>query len=101
MRVQDLGSLNGTYVNGQRVHATNSAQEVGAVSEGGPPIGTVQSGDLITIGGTSFLVEFVDCPSIQGPDHDLIWTEGEVAKKDCPIPCVDGSVAGMRAEIRC
>lgn len=83
VHVQDLGSRNGTYVNGQ------------AIDEAGPDaqIGNVRNGDIITFGGTSLVVDIVDCPDRPDMGRDPEWKEGEVAKEDCPIPCLaDGSM---------
>jgi hypothetical protein len=47
-----------------------------------------RSGDLLTLGGTTFKLEVVDCPP---PNKDgnrpNIWNQGESTKKDCPIDC--------------
>jgi len=73
--VQDLGSRNGTFVNGRPVDGTESGA------------GDVQSGDVITIGGTSFVVDLVNCPDHPDVDRDPGWKPDQVAMEDCPIPC--------------
>jgi pSer/pThr/pTyr-binding forkhead associated (FHA) protein len=89
VRVQDLGSLNGTYINGQDTSALGEHQDFGVLFEDTEPIVNAQDGDIITVGGTSFQVDIVSCP----PDvpeavaHAPIWKFGESEKKDCPVPC--------------
>lgn len=75
--VQDLGSVNGTFINGR-----TAAPETADV-----PLGNVQHGDVVTVGGTSCLFEIVDCPPDLPPGHEPVWKEGDTAKVDCPIPC--------------
>jgi pSer/pThr/pTyr-binding forkhead associated (FHA) protein len=82
VRIQDLCSLNGTYINGHAIRTTDQDT----------PIGNAQSGDIITVGGTSFVVDVVECPDTSEMDHDSAWKEGEVTKVDCPIRCQDGSM---------
>jgi predicted component of type VI protein secretion system len=55
VRVRDLGSSNGTFLNGKEVKTGPKAQPeiVGVV---------VNDGDLLTVGGTTLRVEVVDCP---------------------------------------
>ena len=81
IQVRDLRSTNGTYVNGRKVESNleESSEKVGVV---------VNSGDLLTIGGTTVRVDIVDCPH-EGNELEgkSIWKAGETAKKDCPLPC--------------
>jgi pSer/pThr/pTyr-binding forkhead associated (FHA) protein len=88
IRLQDLGSKNGTYVNGKAI-ADQAAQDMAALLQGNAPIAAVQDGDIITIGGSSFQIEVVDCPPRlpEGAEHDPVWQPDELAKKDCPIRC--------------
>jgi predicted component of type VI protein secretion system len=79
VRVLDLGSRHGTFVNGHPVDGSNSERE--------PEDGNVTNGDVITIGGSSFTVEIADCPDHPDAANDPGWKEGEVAKRDCPITC--------------
>jgi pSer/pThr/pTyr-binding forkhead associated (FHA) protein len=93
IRIQDLGSCNGTYINGKPVEATELALVGNTVGNteatGDVRIGqAVESGDLLTIGGTTFQVDVVECPP-KGKDGSvpIIWEGGETARKDCPINC--------------
>jgi pSer/pThr/pTyr-binding forkhead associated (FHA) protein len=88
VRLQDLGSLNGTFLNGKAV-ADEAVQDATALFQGGTPTAAVHDGDFITIGGTSFQIEIVDCPPRlpEGTVHNPVWKPDEVAKTDCPIRC--------------
>jgi pSer/pThr/pTyr-binding forkhead associated (FHA) protein len=85
IRIKDLGSRNGTYINGKPVEAIESALTKVSEARKGQ---VVQSGDLLTIGGTTFRVDVVDCPP-KGKDgsRPIIWEGGHTAMKDCPIDC--------------
>ncbi len=96
IRVQDLGSRNGTYLNGKLVEATELAlTDLGRMASAEAPGGErqeqiVQSGDLLTIGGTTFKVDLVECPpKAKDGSRPIIWEGGETAKKDCPLDCAD------------
>ena len=86
VRVQDLGSLNGTYVNGQKIWPADSKIEnsPGAMRHEH----VLNNGDLLSIDGMTLKVDIVDCPAA---DHEAdsppVWEPGETAKRDCPIPC--------------
>jgi FHA domain len=86
VQIGDLGSSNGTYINGKKVDPILSEPMALPNFETGGS--SVQDGDLITIGGTTFRVDVVDCPHV----GDLwngkpVWEAGQIAKKDCPLPC--------------
>ncbi len=90
IRIQDLGSRNGTYVNGRRIEATTKwgLMEGAKANENECQNRLVQSGDLLTVGGTTFQIEIVECPPKEMVDSQpIIWKEGETAKKGCPIGC--------------
>jgi predicted component of type VI protein secretion system len=81
VQVQDLGSTNGTFLNGKEVEASlrELSEKAGAVAN---------HGDLLTIGGTTVRVDILDCPhSGNESGGKSIWEAGETAKKDCPLPC--------------
>ena len=61
VRIGDLGSINGTYINGKKVEPTS--KNAAATSHDATFV-DVSNGDLITIGGTTFRVDIVDCPSL-------------------------------------
>ncbi len=87
--VRDLGSLNGTYINGKRVAPTDQdLADVPLWLARSFPNSAVEDGDIITVGGTSLQIDLVDCPP-EGVEQagGPVWAEAEVAKRDCPIPC--------------
>jgi len=86
IRVEDLGSINGTYINGKKVDPKANALPVLPSSETTGQVAT--NGDLLTIGGTSFWVEVVDCPHV-GMDFEgqPSWEGGQPAIRDCSRPC--------------
>jgi pSer/pThr/pTyr-binding forkhead associated (FHA) protein len=78
--VHDLGSANGTYLNGKRVASTTKepSEEVGS---------PVKGGDLLTVGGTTLQVDIVDCLETQNDSNvEVIWPKQATAKKECPWP---------------
>ena len=60
VRVQDLCSRNGTFVNGQPVQSVSDNEQQGIHSESKSTIGTIQPGDVLTLGNTSLRVDVVD-----------------------------------------
>jgi hypothetical protein len=84
VRIEDLGSQNGTYINGKKVEPMS--KQVAAI----PSFETVVDvlhGDLITIGGTTFRVDIVDCPHSVESEGEPIWETGQTSKTDCPLLC--------------
>ena len=80
VRIQDMDSSNGTYVNGKKV------------GEGPEPEAAVREardGDIITIGDTSMRVNVLDCsePFAESCDPRVVGALTEIVKKDCPIDC--------------
>ena len=82
IEVEDLGSSNGTYINGNKVDQIPEE----TVSE---TMGfAAKDGDVLTISGTTLRVDVVDCPHAGNDSAGAsIWAAGETAKKDCPLPC--------------
>lgn len=60
VRVQDLGSRNGTFVNGRTVPAHGADEQQSIQFESKTQIGTLHPGDVLTIGGTSLRVDVVE-----------------------------------------
>ena len=85
VRIADLGSSNGTYVNGKRVGPI----PIDATDVPGAGANVdVKNGDLITVGGTTFQVDVVDCPHVdEERDAKSTWEPGQTAKKECTVPC--------------
>jgi pSer/pThr/pTyr-binding forkhead associated (FHA) protein len=81
VQVQDLGSLNGTYLNGRALGpGQNEYSEEAGFS--------VQDGDLINVAGTTLRVDIVDCPPAKKVSGAApVWQVGETARKDCPLRC--------------
>lgn len=79
IRVSDLGSRNGTYINGRTVERNLSHPE--------KPGSMVSTGDVITMGGTTMQVDVIECPHAATDSEGKPTWEGETVKKDCPLPC--------------
>jgi len=78
VQVRDLGSANGTFINGKAV-LMELSEKVGAA---------VNDGDFLTIGGTTVRVDILDCPHVGNEaEGKATWEAGQTAKKDCPLPC--------------
>lgn len=87
VRVQDLGSLSGTYVNGRRAGA---GEDEGSPDwfQPGVPISAIRDGDILTLGGISLQANLMDCPPRSEPAADTnLWREEESVKKDCHVKC--------------
>jgi predicted component of type VI protein secretion system len=84
--LKDLGSSNGTYVNGAKIDLLElpliqPCQD----SEDRPAF---HQGGLLTVGGTTFRMEFVECPPKDiDSETQPFWQDGECIKKACPIQC--------------
>ncbi|MFO0969503.1 MAG: FHA domain-containing protein [Gemmataceae bacterium] len=97
VRLQDLGSRNGTYVNGRPVSASDATRDTSALFEDEALIAAAKPGDIITIGGTSLRVDLVDCTSdAHDADGNLAWEEGATATKECAQVCPDGVGVSFR-----
>jgi pSer/pThr/pTyr-binding forkhead associated (FHA) protein len=87
LKLQDLGSQNGTFLNGKKIESAELP-----FSDPGPCPQSCQcelnfcEGAFLTIGGTTLRLDVVDCPP-HGAPPDL-WDPGQTAKKDCPVACV-------------
>jgi pSer/pThr/pTyr-binding forkhead associated (FHA) protein len=88
LMLNDLASSNGTFINGTRVESVELPLTTAAAWQPLEPESVLNQGNLLTIGGTTFRMDLVDCPP---KDHaiasDALWEEGETAKRGCPIQC--------------
>jgi pSer/pThr/pTyr-binding forkhead associated (FHA) protein len=66
LRVQDLGSLNGTYVNGEKVGQRARKPGPEGVATVGQPVRELLDGDELRVGNTCFRVEVV----LSQPEED-------------------------------
>jgi hypothetical protein len=90
MKTLDLDSQNGTFINGQRVGCAAAASSTGNEDAGQELASTLSSGDLLTIGGTTFRVDLVDCPPTScGMDESQIWGDGKIALRGCQVSCLE------------
>ena len=91
VRLQDLGSLNGTYRNGKKLEPAEADVPEGAASlmRKLSVAADVEDGDIITVGGMSIRIDLVDCQlsATATTSEAPVWPEGEVAKADCPVRC--------------
>jgi eukaryotic-like serine/threonine-protein kinase len=82
VQVLDLGSANGTFINGKGVESSLKKfyENAGAAA---------RHGDLLTIGGTTMRVDIVECPHASRNESEgkATWESDEVVIKDCPRPC--------------
>jgi hypothetical protein len=60
VRIGDLGSINGTYINGKKVEPTSTKT---AAVPGAVTFVDVKHGDLITVGGTTLRVDIAETDS--------------------------------------
>jgi len=89
IRVQDLSSSNGTYINGKKVEAVDPGPTaIADRADEASSNAVLEDGDVLTVGGTTFRVDIVDCPP-PGANlpEEAIWNENELAKKNCPFSC--------------
>jgi eukaryotic-like serine/threonine-protein kinase len=85
VQVCDLGSLNGTFINGKRVKRGETEAEAIEPCREGSCIVAASDGDIITAGGTTLQVHVVDCEGHGGSDPD--WPEGQFVKCNCAASC--------------
>lgn len=76
--LRDLGSRNGTYLNGKRIDG-NSSQHENSMA--------VQDGDIITLGGTTFRIALIDLPDLSDAESIDGLAEEPGTKQDCLVAC--------------
>lgn len=85
LKLRDLASLNGTYFNGAKINVLELA--LGSDPDDAQRM-ALHPGDLLTVGGTTFKIDFVDCPAVNEALSDPpLWESGQLAKRDCPLAC--------------
>jgi pSer/pThr/pTyr-binding forkhead associated (FHA) protein len=78
LEIEDLGSQNGTFLNGTFVESvTLDLESLADPRNGGGRI-VLNQGDLLTVGGTTFQVDVMECST---------WQAGERVKTGCPVEC--------------
>jgi pSer/pThr/pTyr-binding forkhead associated (FHA) protein len=89
IQLRDLGSLNGTYLNGRKLERLEPAlTDATALPEPDEAIAAVEPGDVVTLGGTSLRISLVECPlAAARHDDSPEWSENAAMKQDCPVPC--------------
>ena len=90
VQINDLGSLNGTYINGHRLPGPPLDVKDSPTSNDLAGLDSILGhGDVLTVGGMSMQLELVDCPEFEGLDENdpSFWKPGETAKKVCAMPC--------------
>jgi pSer/pThr/pTyr-binding forkhead associated (FHA) protein len=87
LRVRDLGSRNGTYINGRKLG--EQCDVFRALFQCDRPLGIALDTDFISIGGSTIQVHVMDCPLACSPQavNGVRWEETEVVKEDCPLAC--------------
>ena len=87
-KLNDLGSQNGTFINGSRVESVElrlTLKADGAAADAEP---FLNQGDLLTTGGTTFRMDVVECPPRDKVvDKVPLWEEGGISVRRCPIQC--------------
>ena len=77
VRIQDLGSLNGTYVNGEKIGQRQKGQTFEQAMQEEHPDYPLWQGDKLRIGGTIFEVEFDPPPPYAEDaacDTEKLWS---------------------------
>ena len=84
VRIEDLKSLNGTYLNGVKIQPADADSPQADGNRGQVAV----HGDLLTLNGMTIMVEMVDCPKDKCDEQGRpVWEPGQTAKKDCPVRC--------------
>ena len=81
VHVQDLGSLNGTYVNGDLIGQRPKGQAVADAMPAEHPERDLSDGDELRIGPTALLVELIPhlpCAEAEPRDQEKLWSSEEV-----------------------
>ena len=87
LRVRDLSSVNGTYLNGKMLGEPTDDSSV--LFQGDQPVAMAQDTDVLTIGGMTIQVHVMDCPLTCPTESEtnVIWKESDVVIESCPVAC--------------
>jgi hypothetical protein len=85
VHLQDLGSQNGTYVNGRKIERLDASLGPDQYHEES----AVGSSSLLTVGGTTLRLDLMNCPpqTLAGETTAQLWADGASVKKNCPVRC--------------
>jgi hypothetical protein len=89
VRLQDLGSKNGTYLNGQRIEPEDGTRAPCRHRRSPSRLVDVEQGDVVMIGATSMRVELISCPgrSPASGGTKAMWKPGQTVRENCPLRC--------------
>jgi pSer/pThr/pTyr-binding forkhead associated (FHA) protein len=79
IRVRDLGSRNGTYVNERKIGQRRAGLSPSAVSEVELPEYVLEDGDEVRVGGTVYLVNITGAAEGAGVPEDSLEEDGVLA----------------------
>lgn len=86
VRVHDMDSANGTYINGHRVGDHETADGSSTSLDG--VISHAKDGDILTIGGTSLQVNIMECDEDFSAEAEHASSTGGVpVRKNCSVSC--------------
>jgi eukaryotic-like serine/threonine-protein kinase len=88
VQLRDLGSLNGTYLNGKKLEPAQAdpPDAIASFAEG-VSVASVKAGDVITLGDTSFRIDMVDCPLPVVTELGGNTLESAGVKQECSALC--------------
>jgi len=85
VHVCDLGTPNGTFINGKQVERGEAEGGPIEPCKAGSCIAAACDGDIINVGGTTLQIHITNCESQSDSDAD--WPEGQFVKCNCAATC--------------
>lgn len=86
--LKDLGSLNGTYLNGMKLEPAREIHAAaGDMVAAGESVVPVKDGDVIRVGDTAFRIDLVEYPLAAEMELGVDTPEFSVAKHECAAVC--------------